>query len=143
MRKIIKVTAYITVGDKLLVFRYVDVPEAGIQVPAGSVEPGEDLDSAVLREANEETGLNDLKICSYLGKKNYVFDMPGEGEVDIHRHYYHLSWPGPIVEESWRHWELSPSEGERDKVLFELFWVGRDEIPELVGIQGYKLAQLP
>ena len=36
-----KVFAYITHRCHLLVFWHVDVPEAGIQVPAGTVEPGE------------------------------------------------------------------------------------------------------
>lgn len=33
------------------------MPEAGTQVPAGGVKPGEDLEEAVLREVTEETGL--------------------------------------------------------------------------------------
>ena len=36
-----KAFAYITRDDELLVFRHVDSPEAGIQVPAGTIEPGE------------------------------------------------------------------------------------------------------
>ncbi len=39
-----KVFAYITRGDKLLVFRHADFPEAGIQVPAGTAKEGEGLD---------------------------------------------------------------------------------------------------
>jgi 8-oxo-dGTP pyrophosphatase MutT (NUDIX family) len=46
---------------QLLVFRHPN-PRAGIQVPAGTVEPGESLHAAVLREAAEETGLADLAI---------------------------------------------------------------------------------
>ncbi|MFJ9058635.1 NUDIX domain-containing protein [Streptomyces sp. NPDC102409] len=38
-------------------FDHVGMAEAGTQVPAGGVEPGEELTSAVLREAAEETGL--------------------------------------------------------------------------------------
>ena len=41
-----KVYAYITRGDRLLVFRHPYVPEAGIQVPGGSVESDEDADDA-------------------------------------------------------------------------------------------------
>ncbi|WP_329239095.1 NUDIX domain-containing protein [Streptomyces sp. NBC_01460] len=36
--------------------------EAGTQVPAGGVEPGEELTSAVLREAAEETGLTTVTV---------------------------------------------------------------------------------
>ena len=52
-----KVIAYITNGRRLLVFRDTDFPEAGIQVPAGTVDAGEAPQTAVMREAQEETGL--------------------------------------------------------------------------------------
>ncbi len=37
-----KVYAYITHGHRLLVFSHRDFPEAGIQVPGGTMEEGED-----------------------------------------------------------------------------------------------------
>ena len=55
-----KVFAYLTHGHRLLVFRHADFPEAGSQVPAGTVQPDERPDEAVLREAYEETGLFDF-----------------------------------------------------------------------------------
>ena len=66
-----RVATYITHGDRLLVFRHTQFPEAGIQVPGGSVEPGEDLSAAALREAREETGLPDFEIRVYLGAREY------------------------------------------------------------------------
>ena len=75
-----KVIAYITCGDKLLVFSHPRYPEAGIQVPAGTVEEGEPLEEAVLREAREETGLKGLRTQSYLGVREYdlsAFDLYG------------------------------------------------------------------
>ena len=39
-----KVLAYITQGDRLLVFRQPDYLSWGVQVPGGSIEPGEDHD---------------------------------------------------------------------------------------------------
>lgn len=63
-----KVSAFITQernGVKsLLVFKH---PTAGIQIPAGSVEIGENIETAVIRETYEETGLQDVKIEKYLG----------------------------------------------------------------------------
>lgn len=56
-----KVYAYITRGEQLLVFNHVDFPEAGIQVPGGTLEPDELPESAVLREALKETGLEGLQ----------------------------------------------------------------------------------
>ena len=63
-----KVTAFITrekdVVKELLVFKH---PTAGIQIPAGTVEEGEDIETAVKREAYEETGLQFVEIENYLG----------------------------------------------------------------------------
>ncbi len=51
----------------LLLFHH---PYAGVQIPAGTVEDGEDLSSAALREAQEESGLEDLELQAYLGCRN-------------------------------------------------------------------------
>ena len=42
---------------QLLVHEHRDVPEAGVQVPAGTVEPGENPADAAARELFEESGL--------------------------------------------------------------------------------------
>jgi 8-oxo-dGTP pyrophosphatase MutT (NUDIX family) len=52
-----KVVIYATWGDRLLVFRQPDFPDAGIQVPGGTVEDGERIEEAAAREFKEETGL--------------------------------------------------------------------------------------
>lgn len=44
-----KAFAYITQGNSLLIFEHEDAPEAGIQVPAGSIEAGETPEEAALR----------------------------------------------------------------------------------------------
>jgi 8-oxo-dGTP pyrophosphatase MutT (NUDIX family) len=63
-----KVTAFIIRQrngvEELLVFKH---PTAGIQIPAGTVEAGEDIETAVKREAYEETGLQLVEIENYLG----------------------------------------------------------------------------
>jgi 8-oxo-dGTP pyrophosphatase MutT (NUDIX family) len=63
-----KVTAFITLstpdGSYLLLFEH---PHAGIQIPAGTVEPGETPESAAVREAAEETGLTALTLRRALG----------------------------------------------------------------------------
>ena len=63
-----KVTAFVTrewEGERqLLLFQH---PNAGVQIPAGTVEKGESPEQAVLREAAEETGLTGFSILRYLG----------------------------------------------------------------------------
>ncbi|MFD4899093.1 NUDIX domain-containing protein [Streptomyces sp. NPDC058411] len=61
----IRVAAYVIrrrAVPELLVFDHVGMADAGTQVPAGGVEPGEELSYAVLREVAEETGLPDATV---------------------------------------------------------------------------------
>ncbi|MBA2247495.1 MAG: NUDIX domain-containing protein, partial [Chloroflexia bacterium] len=51
-----------TSGHRLLVFSHPLSPEAGIQVPAGTIDDGETPEEAVLREASQETGLPSLTV---------------------------------------------------------------------------------
>ncbi len=52
---------------ELLLFQH---PHAGIQFPAGTLEPGETPEQAVLREAWEETGVEGLVIQKFLGSQD-------------------------------------------------------------------------
>jgi 8-oxo-dGTP pyrophosphatase MutT (NUDIX family) len=65
-----KVTAFVlrpaAAGRELLIFRH---PTAGYQLPAGTVEPGEDPLCAAVREVAEETGLA-ARVCEYLGTQD-------------------------------------------------------------------------
>ena len=71
--KIVRITREGAAGRELLVFRH-DNPAAGVQVPAGTVDPGEPPDRAVLREAWEESGLAALRIVRPLGL--LIEDLP-------------------------------------------------------------------
>lgn len=76
----LKVTVFVTreaaLGRELLVFRH---PTAGVQLPAGSVELGEAVEAAALREVAEETGLTDTVIVASLGTRTYT--LPDNGRV--------------------------------------------------------------
>jgi 8-oxo-dGTP pyrophosphatase MutT (NUDIX family) len=141
-----RAVAYITRGDRLLVFRHVDVVgntihEAGIQVPGGSIEDGESTRAGTLREAYEETGLEGLRVLAFLGWHDLDlarYGGPRRGEAGIVRmFYYHLAFDGETPER-WVHDELDPSDGTPHPIPFELYWVRfPDEVPELVGDQGF------
>ena len=76
-----KAFAYITQGHRLLVFTHPDAPEAGTQVPAGTIEHGETPEDAALREAREETGLSLLTVVRFLGTSRYDRSLFGRDEV--------------------------------------------------------------
>src|SRR5690348_52483 len=86
-----KAFAYITNGPQLLVFSHPFEPEAGIQVPAGTVEEGEHPADAAMREAFEETGLHNLVLLTFLGED--MRDMADFGRDEIHHWYFfHLRY---------------------------------------------------
>jgi RimJ/RimL family protein N-acetyltransferase/8-oxo-dGTP pyrophosphatase MutT (NUDIX family) len=134
-----KVFAYITYGERLLLFSHPFAPEAGIQVPAGTVETNEDWETAVLREATEETGLPGLQIVRHLGDAEHQW--PGREEIAL-RHFYHLRCTEEPPERWW-HGELYPSEGEAESIPFEFFWAQLPhEVPLLAPGHGQFLAKL-
>ncbi|MFX0171610.1 MAG: NUDIX domain-containing protein [Candidatus Hodarchaeota archaeon] len=65
-----KVTAFITRKqedtNELLLIRH---PNAGIQLPVGTVEKGETVEEALKREIKEETGLRKITVKNYIGYK--------------------------------------------------------------------------
>jgi 8-oxo-dGTP pyrophosphatase MutT (NUDIX family) len=125
-----KVLAYITWGDKLLVFSHPDFPEAGIQVPAGTIEPDEEPEAAALREAFEETGLTGLALVAPLGERMRDVTPFGKDELH-HRYFFHLRYD-EMPPQTWRHWEEFPSDGS-ERVAFDFFWAQLpDGVPPLI-----------
>ena len=82
-----KVVCYVTRGDDLLVFLHRHQPDAGVQVPAGTIDPGEAPEAAALREAEEETGLSGFRVVGKLGEYTHHIE---ERPVDHRRHVFHL-----------------------------------------------------
>jgi 8-oxo-dGTP diphosphatase len=137
-----KVFAYITNRNRLLVFSHPFVPEAGIQVPGGTIEVDERPEEAVLREAFEETRLSDLIIDAFLGE--HIRDMSDFGHDQIHhRYFYHLLCKGNPPA-TWRHEERdSPDSPKPIPIMFEFLWAPLPEgIPPLIADHGKMLPQL-
>ncbi len=64
-----KAFAYVTNRGRLLVFSHPNSPDAGMQVPGGTIEGNEQPVDAAMREAQEETGLTDLVLVRYVGEQ--------------------------------------------------------------------------
>ncbi len=138
-----KVFAYITRGSHLLVFTHPDSPEAGTQVPGGTVEPGERVEDAALREAIEETGLAGLRLSSFLGEMRR--DMSDFGLDEIHHRYFFHVWCDEEPPDSWRHGEFTPgdSSGRVDPIPFDFYWVNlTDGVPSLLANQAAYIPKL-
>lgn len=78
----LRVAAYVirwrAAGPELLVFDHVDFPEAGTQVPAGGLEPGETPADAAVREVAEETGLTGAGLVAELGVSDHPHPVTGQ-----------------------------------------------------------------
>ena len=136
-----KVYAYITNQGRLLVFTHTDFPEAGIQVPGGTLEPGEPPEEGALREAQEETGLASLEMVALLGERRRDLSDIGLDEVH-HRTFYHLRCPGNPPER-WQHLESHRSDGIAEPLLFQFFWAPLpDGVPPLIAGLGDLLPEL-
>lgn len=111
-----KACAYITRNDaELLVF---ESPEHdGLQIPKGTVEPGEAPREAVYREAVEESGL-----ATFEGARHLVTDVwtrrqsPPKRYV---RNFYHL----PVHEPRDRWTHVVTGDTEEAGLTFEYSWV--------------------
>ncbi|MFF3666037.1 NUDIX hydrolase [Microtetraspora malaysiensis] len=134
-----KVLCYIVRDGRLLVFRHADhsYEEVGIQVPAGSVRPGETPEAAALREAREETGLHGFTVVRKLGETEYDIS-PYRFEVQ-HRHVFHLE-PAEPTAERWTSQE--DHNGEREPTRFECFWIPLETAHILQSGQGALIGRL-
>jgi ADP-ribose pyrophosphatase YjhB (NUDIX family) len=126
-----KVLAYVlrtAAGQaELLVFAHRDVPIAGIQVPAGSVAPGESPETAAWRELAEESGLGpgQVRLARKLAEAH-------ETDNDWLRHVYLLE-PRAALPERWRH--TVTGEGEDAGMVFEFYWLPATPALRLAGAQ--------
>ena len=120
-----KILAYITRqrdgATQLLVFTHRDYPEAGVQVPAGTVEPGESIEAALFREVHEESGLRNPVLVRKLAE----YEETTWGNI---HHVFHLTAPEGTPE-SWTY--IVHGKGEDNGMVFKYCWTGLD-----VGLAG-------
>ncbi|WP_165861405.1 NUDIX hydrolase [Paenibacillus paeoniae] len=134
--KIMKVVAYITrtvpgnpESIQLLVNVHTDLPEAGIQVPAGTIEAGETAEVAVIREVYEETGLNEATIIAKITEYDYFY----EPRKEIHQRNVFLLSLNEKPKDEWETTEVTPS-GHIIKLRH--YWIDINSEIELAVGQG-------
>lgn len=97
-----RVAAYVIrhrAGPELLVFDHIGIPDAGTQIPAGGIEPGEDPHAAALREVTEETGLDISTVIGVVGIDHRPHPITGQPR---HTHVLHLRVPDDAPD-TWTH----------------------------------------
>jgi 8-oxo-dGTP diphosphatase len=133
MKEKIKVISYIfrKNGEEVLVFDHRDFPEAGTQVVGGTVEVGEELPKALVREIFEEAGLVILESdCEKIGETVYFRQDYPEKNL---RHYFKVSISN--LPDRWSH--TVHSDGADNDMVFEFFWLSiKDAKKTLVGNFG-------
>lgn len=121
---------------ELLVFGHEHIPEAGLQVPAGTLEAGEDPQRGAIREVFEETGVAGLRVVRHLCTRTLYADW---AHKHFERHVYHLELTGDAPDE----WTHVVTAGAGDAGLrFHCRWHDIAEPLELAGRQGEYLEYL-
>ena len=122
---------------KLLVFEHdKQWGEAGIQVPAGTVDAGESLEAAALREAEEECGLADLRIVKKIDE--YIHFRHTHRQFN---HRYVFLMETADRRDSWVH--KVAGHGEDQGMNFHYSWMPLPEAEHrLAGTQGCSIRRL-
>jgi 8-oxo-dGTP diphosphatase len=132
-----RVVAYVTrVRDgrnELLVFEDPEHPHMGVQVPAGRLDPDEELEAGLLREIEEEAGLRNARI---------VREIPGF-EDHYPSRYENYGFHVVLEEEAPDEWEhVVVGQGDDAGLVFRYRWVPLEPDPHLFGRPHPLLASL-
>jgi RimJ/RimL family protein N-acetyltransferase/ADP-ribose pyrophosphatase YjhB (NUDIX family) len=117
-----------------LVFTHRDYPEAGTQIPKGTVEEGERLEAAVLREVAEETGLRDLTLLGAVARDRHLSPDGSDSE----RYFYWLR--ADQAPDAWEHTVVSA--GEDNGLVFQCRWIGRPDEVSFIDEHGAYLDRI-
>ncbi|HEC57380.1 MAG TPA: NUDIX hydrolase [Candidatus Syntrophoarchaeum butanivorans] len=108
------VTFIIEKGDKIAVIRKPMHPPGVYRIPSGGVEPGEEIEAGIIREAYEETGLR-IEIVRYLLRVEACFTSNDD----------HQRWISHVFQTRWVSGELDPKDRRE---IEDARWVTLDEL---------------
>jgi len=135
-----KAYVYVVRRDHLLVLRERVHKDSGVQVPGGTLDPGETPEQGARREVAEETGRTDLVIDGSLG--SHVWNFSWRHVSGRYRRYFYFGHFETEAPDVWEHWEMTPSDGGAPfKMRF--YWAPlATSVPRLDHGYGFKLPQL-
>jgi 8-oxo-dGTP diphosphatase len=111
-------------GTQLLVFEHRDFPDAGVQVPAGTVQLDESVTTALLREVQEGSGLTRFIQVHKLVQYRWFCESRNEWND---RHVFHLSFSD--APDQWDH--TVKSSDDDSGMVFKYVWVPLSHVPKL------------
>ncbi|MCO0598030.1 NUDIX domain-containing protein [Peribacillus butanolivorans] len=111
---------------QVLVFQH-SIPEAGIQIPKGTVKPEENTYNAVIREIEEETGLKNVDVEALLAQDYWESD-----DGTIHQRFFYKINVSDVPNE----WNYQPTGGgDEEGLTFRFFWISSQE--DVVLVRGH------
>ena len=132
-----RVLAYITRDRdgrrELLVFDDPVHPHTGVQVPAGRLDPGEELEAGLFREIEEESGLTGVRVARELPG----FEDHYSSRYENHGFHVLLDEEAP---DQWEH--VVVGDGDDAGLIFHYRWIPLDSDPHLFGRPHPLLASL-
>jgi 8-oxo-dGTP pyrophosphatase MutT (NUDIX family) len=132
-----RVVAYVTrVRDErteLLVFEDPEHPYIGVQVPAGRLDAGEELEAGLLRELEEEAGLTNARIVQELP----AFEDHYPSRYENHGFHVILEEEAP---DEWEH--VVRGTGDDAGLAFRYRWVPLEPDPRLFDRPHPRLREL-
>lgn len=136
-----KAVCYVVQQGHLLVFTHLDYPLTitGVQVPAGTIEPGEQPAEAAVRELREETGLDGM-VLRDLGTE--IYDVRPTRQQIATRHFFELGvTEAPGLDQRWIAGERDPNGGGAE-LRWECWWMPLEHSQVLVAGLGARLGCL-
>lgn len=139
-KQVEKVVAYVIRNQgsfrEILVFEHLDHPDAGIQVPAGTVQENEAVEAALLREVKEEAGLEFTKPNKYLGKFEYF----RKDRNELHLRNVFIIEPQEKLANEWIH--IVESSDEDKSLRFKFYWLEFENAAKVLAVDQGKYLSL-